>query len=486
LLPRHSDIDDAEQLAINMAVEPESEDFPRGVTSLPMELEEFLSRDACSLLIKGGAGTGKTALALTILRALGVRKNFIYLSTRTSPRHFFDYYPWLRDWLAEPPKKGKAQAEMPVPAAFVDARLDEPTQLFERVTGELMDARAPVIVIDTWDSMEELAEGESLEADMRVLQAWCERANARLIVMKEEVLDTSFDSVMDGVLSLKQYEFEGRRTREISFSKLYGINVEHPSYFFTLKDGRFHAFEHYREEDFFAFAALTRVITDVAQELPQTHSTGYRQLDSVLGGGIPSGSLLNLELAPEIHSRTGLVLLGGVIAACAKAGHQVLLYPFRGLDEDFTKNLLKNSIAPSRRKLVSQFWSETKYDETAKGRRTAGERTVETIRLARKRSGDGPVLAILGPENFTPDGGDSGLEDFADSVESGKGAGIVVTRESDKAFSERLSVVGSLYIKVASVRGTLLVQPQRPMSKYFVAEVHKDAESATIDVEPMV
>jgi hypothetical protein len=97
------------------------------------------------------------------------------------------------------------------------------------------------------------------------------------------------------------------------------------------------------------------------------------------------------------------------------------------------------------------------------------------------------VLAILGPDNFTPDGGgDPGLEDFADIVESGEGAGIVVTRESDKALSERLSVIGSLYIKVASVRGTLLVEPQRPMSKYFVAEVHKDAESATIDVEPMV
>ena len=466
-----------------MPVEPESEDFPKGVTSLPMELEEFLSRDAGSLLIKGGAGTGKTALALTILRALDERKNFLYLSTRTSTQHFFDYYPWLGDWLAESPKKRKVKSGAAVPKAFVDARLDEPTQLFERVTGELMDARAPVIVIDTWDSMEELAEGESLDADMRVLQAWCERANAKLIVTKEEVLDTSFDSLMDGVVSLKQSESDGRRIRELSFSKLYGIDVEHPSYFFTLREGKFHAFEHYREGDYFAFGSLPRVVTDPVEALPRSHSTGYRQLDTALGGGIPSASLLDLELAPEIHSRTGLVLMGGLIAACARAGHPVLLFPFEGLDEVFTNELFKNSLAPPRRKLVSQFWRDAEPGDDAQGQKTVQE----GIARARKSRGGGSLLVIAGPDSLRADEGkDGGLEGLAHIIGSSDGAAIVVTRASDKIFSDRMSTLGALRIKVTSERGTLLVQPQRPMLKYFGAEVHKDAESATIDVEPMV
>jgi len=265
----------------------------------------------------------------------------------------------------------------------------------------------------------------------------------------------------------------------MSFSKMNGINIEYPSYFFTLRDGRFHAFEHYREDDFFAFAGLTRVVTETWEELPKIHPTGYTQLDSAFGGGIPSGSLVNLELASEVHSRTGLVLLGGVMAACVKAGHPVLLFPFEGLDMGFTKNMLKNSMSPARGKLVSQFW---------KGTEAAEDLTVEgSIRSASRGRRDSAVLTILGPDSLTAESGkDGSLEAFASLVGSGEGAGILVTRGSDKDFSERLSVIGARLIKVSSVGGTLLLQPQRPLGKYFVAEVHKDAESATVDVEPMV
>ncbi|HUG96326.1 MAG TPA: gas vesicle protein GvpD P-loop domain-containing protein, partial [Nitrososphaera sp.] len=62
---------------------------------MPDELVRFIQRDTYSLLIKGFAGTGKTTLALTILRALGGNNNFFYISTRVSPKQLFQYYPWL-------------------------------------------------------------------------------------------------------------------------------------------------------------------------------------------------------------------------------------------------------------------------------------------------------------------------------------------------------------------------------------------------------
>src|SRR5438132_13667403 len=52
---------------------------------IPRELADFLRRATYSLLIKGSSGTGKTILALGILRALKVTKSFLYVSTRTSP-----------------------------------------------------------------------------------------------------------------------------------------------------------------------------------------------------------------------------------------------------------------------------------------------------------------------------------------------------------------------------------------------------------------
>ena len=61
---------------------------------LPEELSEFLSKDTYSLLIKGGSGTGKTILALSILKSLLPIENPLYLTTRTSPLQLIENYPW--------------------------------------------------------------------------------------------------------------------------------------------------------------------------------------------------------------------------------------------------------------------------------------------------------------------------------------------------------------------------------------------------------
>src|SRR2546425_9628368 len=62
---------------------------------LPRELADFLRRATYSLLIKGSSGTGKTILALSILRALKVTKGFLYVSTRTSPVELLQSYTWI-------------------------------------------------------------------------------------------------------------------------------------------------------------------------------------------------------------------------------------------------------------------------------------------------------------------------------------------------------------------------------------------------------
>ena len=66
-----------------------------GPAKIPRELIQFLNQNTYSLLIKGHAGTGKTTLALTILRELDVKTNCLYISTRISPEQLFQYYSWL-------------------------------------------------------------------------------------------------------------------------------------------------------------------------------------------------------------------------------------------------------------------------------------------------------------------------------------------------------------------------------------------------------
>jgi energy-coupling factor transporter ATP-binding protein EcfA2 len=129
-------------------------------SALPDELKKFFERGGSSLLIKGSAGSGKTTLALTLLRALNITENFLYVSTREAPIQFIRDNAWLAERYggqvsASSKKQQDADPDSALLDGFVDARLDEPTQLFERITSKLMDASSPFIIIDTWDAMQD-------------------------------------------------------------------------------------------------------------------------------------------------------------------------------------------------------------------------------------------------------------------------------------------------------------------------------------------
>jgi KaiC/GvpD/RAD55 family RecA-like ATPase len=173
---------------------------------IPNELMEFIKKDTYSLIIKGSAGTGKTTLSLTILRALEIKDNFFYICTRASPKQLLTSYPWIAKFKESQEREtpNSATNETDVPINFEDARLDEPESLFERITNELMDVKAPLIVIDSWDAIASFMDREARLNNERVLQTWRERAGAKLIFVNEDPSNTSLDFVVDGAVKLDQ------------------------------------------------------------------------------------------------------------------------------------------------------------------------------------------------------------------------------------------------------------------------------------------
>ena len=154
---------------------------------IPYELMQFVQRNTYSLLIKGYAGTGKTTLSLSILRALKIKNNFFYISTRLSPKQLFLYYPWLDKFIEQSKTSGPDETSEQGYnlSSFEDARLDEPESLFERITNQLMDVKAPIIIIDSWDAIASFMDKEARLNNERVLQTWRERAGAKLIFISE-------------------------------------------------------------------------------------------------------------------------------------------------------------------------------------------------------------------------------------------------------------------------------------------------------------
>jgi KaiC/GvpD/RAD55 family RecA-like ATPase len=203
--------------------------------NLPPELLKFVKNDTYSLLVKGKPGTGKTTFALTLMDNLNYDSNYFYISTRLSIRQLLYFYPWIT--------KFTAQNESKYEYKFEDARLDEPESLFERITNQLMDVKSPIIIIDTWDAIALFMDRESRLNNERVLQIWRERAGAKLIFLSESPDLTLLDSIVDGVITLRQEYKKPYTYRELFFNKLRGISIDCSKYYFSLLDGVFFALD---------------------------------------------------------------------------------------------------------------------------------------------------------------------------------------------------------------------------------------------------
>src|ERR687887_1789102 len=260
---------------------------------IPYELMQSVQRNTYSLLIKGYAGTGKTTLSLSILRALKIKSNFFYISTRISPKQLFLYYPWLGTFIgrSQPSESAETSEQGYNLSSFEDARLDEPESLFERITNQLMDVKSPIIIIDSWDAIASFMDQEARLNNERVLQTWRERAGAKLIFICEDPNDKTLDFLVDGIVELEQTFYDDVRIRKIFLLKLRGVRINRPSYVYTLENSTFHSFAPYRP---IKFEPRKRIITANALELASGDHirSGFPNLDAALGGGFPRKGLV--------------------------------------------------------------------------------------------------------------------------------------------------------------------------------------------------
>ena len=344
----------------------------RRTLHIPSELLEFVRRDTYSLLVKGYAGAGKTTLSLTILRTLKIKNNFFYISTRLSPKQLFIYYPWLGKYV----DINANQDENPTSSqhigynisSFEDARLDEPESLFERITNQLMDVKAPIIIIDSWDAVASFMDKEARLNNERVLQTWRERAGAKLIFISENPNDTTLDFLVDGIVELDQKVHDGMRLREISLTKLRGIRINKPSYLYTLNKGIFQSYNSYDPNDFvfsdsynYKINLTRRQGRGSARLYPSQYrdgyiNSGYEELDEELRGGFPRKGIVLIETHSDINSKVPLTLLTGILSNVLRNDNPILIEPFMAIEEKTIMSYIRPYLPQEQRKDLVRFY----------------------------------------------------------------------------------------------------------------------------------
>src|SRR5207245_2183731 len=128
------------------------------------------------------------------------------------------------------------------------------------------------------------------------LMAVLEDTGARMVLVSEHPeTNSTLDQLAEAILVLHQRVIDDRRVRELEFRKLRGVPIRQERYLFTLAGGRLRYLEP------FAFTLPER--TSMFRPLENTSTpmyTGSRDIDALLGGGVPRGSTVLLEIRGDV------------------------------------------------------------------------------------------------------------------------------------------------------------------------------------------
>lgn len=454
---------------------------------MPEELMQFIKRDTYSLLVKGDAGTGKTTLALTILKTLGSENNFFYISTRTSPKQLFQYYPWLNDFVAKFKRKNSnVSSEKEVLPSFEDARLDEPESLFERITNQLMDIKSPVIIIDSWDAIASFMDREARLNNERVLQTWRERAGAKLLFISEHSTDSTLDFIVDGIVELKQNYFSDVKVRQIFLLKLRGIRINRPSYIYTLENSLFRSFSPYRS---IMFQPRKRTTIDSEIATGEHVRSGFRVLDAALGNGFPRKGLVLLELDSHMNMTIAMAFLERIVSNFVSNGNPVLFQPFDWIDLSTIMQFFEPSMPIGKKSLF-------KVVQTGKTSKIS-----DNVILLDKNQGSDPLLtAILKIKQKHPDklllnimwtdvlqrlyGANevkSGMKNTLSNMRINTDLSIAIIRYNQVDILELLTEISDVRLRFMMINETLFLRSLVPSSALY-SMVFNDKSELNLEV----
>ncbi len=297
------------------------------MNSIPKEIYNFLKHEGGkTLLVKGHPGAGKTIFSLEILNKLSKERTCFYLSTRVEPEKLFTQYPWIEGVIDQKSILDTSKVHKG-PIGMFDLRLADAPDFLEKLHFKVKEIEKPLIVVDSWDGVaKKLDETSRLKAEEALIGIVDLNRDAGVIIVTEKIEQTTLDYLVDGIIVLSKKELENRTLREIELIKLRGVRINQPKYLFTLKDGRFHAFKPFRlkTKDF----GIWDPIVD-----SQTHfSTGSEDLDKILNGGFPRGSIVLAEIDKNVPDFGYLLISVPVICNFLSQGRGIQIVPIGGFD----------------------------------------------------------------------------------------------------------------------------------------------------------
>ena len=488
--------------------------------TFPSEIIKFVSSPGGhSLILRGMAGTGKTTLALQMIEELAAVQQSYYMSTRVSDQSLFNQFPWLLEKVKEgeilkarKKLKKKSDSEQQVEKILVglaaikgemkSEKIKAPRRELTRLQGiiesggeaevaepsgeseltvtigptmpeiemayDVVDKALPERTLVVIDSIDALAEKYGVPAArlINTLQKDLVEGVGSNIVYVLEMPDPLLDYLGDGVIYLSLSGQTGRRIRELDILKLRGCEIRQSKYVYSLLGGRVRTFEYSRYTKPDKPKALS-----VIQDPDNKHvSTGNKDLDEMIEGGLPKGTITLIELSPGVPVAASSAIENAIVCNFAAQGRGVAWVPTKKTGSETAREellgFLKADLFDKNVRVLEPHGpaAEPKsYVITLEGEDARVDMKWQDVQYA-LRNTEAPILAMMGFDSLESIYGPTvldGMMDFLTSLLNSEGILVATVTPSVKS-SSRLSDLAHTHLRIDKMSGVTMIRGEEP------------------------
>jgi KaiC/GvpD/RAD55 family RecA-like ATPase len=273
-----------------------------GRIRIPTEIANFLKQEGSQrLLVKGDAGTGKTIFVLSLLRYLSRYSQGIYVSTRVNYTDIYRYNPWVKTKIQKENIIDATNPEGTLLSMESELRYNSAGDFVKIIADKcrllrVLDMKYGCVIIDSWESLISNIPYSKRDTEIqleRIMVDLSREMKVNLILTVETTTTNRLDYVADGVVLMEKGIIHENRIRSIRLRKLRGVKIVNPVYPFTLDGGKFQALE--PEPAHFEVIKCKR-FRKMRASHPTYTSSGIKDFDNLMGGGLRKGSLNLLEV----------------------------------------------------------------------------------------------------------------------------------------------------------------------------------------------
>jgi KaiC/GvpD/RAD55 family RecA-like ATPase len=491
------------------------------MSSVPPEIHGLLnSEEGKFLLVKGEAGVGKTMFCLELIKEFGG----LYVSTIVTAEQLYKDCPGLEDSIPKDfildatihttPSSSKLKGmESDIDDSILREILYETTS--EGASGPLppllseIDAKCDVaqipfcVIIDSWDSIFSLASFPKddsgseywLRDEMqRALLNHFRKRNVNVVMVSEGDRDSRMDFLVDGVVSLSMERDMGRTLRLLKIRKIRGAEIEFPEYIFTLSRGNFRFFRHEVEP----------VEVDLEEWGPVEDedgffSTGCPDIDEVMGGGLPRGSTIMVELGNSVPNHMWETLISSITANFLIQNRSVMVVPMGGMNinkfeselytyvgkEKFNTNVRIMERADTLGARDKPYIIPIRFEDI-----THDLREWQRVYMRLREKTGNPTLEIIGMDTQEARyGEDIYKEIISVSAEQAKREGNVILRLARpglESINQRSRNISDIHIKIIERNGVTIVYGEKPVTRMYAVTVDSEDGNKRLALRPIV